>query len=114
MGEDEVGQDFPGRMDLEVARGQGGEVGFQFLLAQVLGREAADFLHQQFALLLLGAGELGAAGHELQGFVVQRAEEQVLEAVPELVAGGLGIDKGVEGEQGKGFRASAPAWRTGG
>ena len=66
-------EDFPGGMDLEIAGGQGGEVGLQFLLAQVLGREAADFLAQQFALLFFGAGELGAAGHQLQGLVVQRA-----------------------------------------
>ena len=90
-------------MDLEIARGQRGEVGLQFLLAQVLGREAADFLHELLALLLLGAGELGAAGHQLQGLVVQRAEQQVFEAVPELVAGGLGIGKGVQGEQGQRF-----------
>ena len=58
MGEDEIGQDVLGGMDLEVARGQGGEVGLQFLLAQVLGGEAADFLHEQLALLFFGAGEL--------------------------------------------------------
>ena len=96
MGEDEVGQDFFGRMDLEIARRQRGEVGLQFLLAQVLGREAADLLHEVLALFLLGAGELGAAGHQLHGLVVQRAEQQVFEAVPELVAGGLGISKGVQ------------------
>ena len=78
-------------VDLEVACRQRGEVGLQFLLAQVLGRKAADFLHELFALLLLGADEFGAAGHQLQGLVVQRAEQQVFEAVPELVAGGLGI-----------------------
>ena len=90
-------------MDLEVARGQGGEVGLNFLLAQVLGRDAPDFLQQQFALLFFRAGELGAASHQLEGFVVQRAEQQVFEAVPQLVAGGLGIDKSVQGEQGEGF-----------
>ncbi len=35
--------------------------------------------------------------------MVQRAEQQVFEAVPELVAGGLGIDKGVQREQGERF-----------
>ena len=89
-------------------------MGLQFLLAQVLGGEAADFLHQQFALLLFGAGELGAAGHQLQGFVVQRAEQQVFEAVPQLVAGGLGIDKGVQREQGQRFGRLHLAWRTAG
>src|SRR5271169_1887054 len=35
--------------------------------------------------------------------MVQRAKQQVFEAVPQLVAGGLGIDKGVQGEHGQGF-----------
>ena len=48
------------------------------------------------ALLFLGAGELRAAGQHLEGFVVQGAQQEVLEAVPQLVAGGLGIDKGVQ------------------
>ena len=60
VGENEVSQDIPGGMDLEVARGQGGDVGLEFLLAQVLGREAADFLHEQAALLLLNARSCGA------------------------------------------------------
>jgi hypothetical protein len=37
----------------------------------------------------------------LHGFVVQGPEQQVFETVPQLVAGGLGIDEGVQREQGK-------------
>src|ERR1035437_9840797 len=100
----QIGQDVLGRMNLEVAGGQRGEVGLQFLLAQVLGGEAADFLHQHVTMFLFHLSELSGAGHQLQGLVVQRAEQQVFESVPQLVAGGLGIDKGVEREQSERFR----------
>ena len=69
----------------------------QFLLAHLRRQRGGGLpARSSSRCCLLGAGELGAAGHQLQGLVVQRAEQQVLEAVPELVAGGLGIHEGVQ------------------
>ena len=40
-----------------------------------------------------------AAGHQPHGFVVKRPEQLILEPVPELVAGGLGIHEGVQRQE---------------
>jgi len=62
MGDDEVFENFPRRVDLKIPRWQGGEKRFEFFAADGAISEAADFFHQQFALLFLRANKFAAAG----------------------------------------------------
>ena len=61
VGQGEVGQDVFGGVNLKIARRQRRKVGLYFFLADGRGQQAADFVGEQLALLLLHADERRAA-----------------------------------------------------
>ena len=88
MAKDKVLQDFGRGMDLEITGGKTVEVGADFLVAEALGNEFADFVHEELALFFLGFDEFSAAAHQTHGLVMKSPEQRILEAVPEFVTGG--------------------------
>ena len=60
---------------------------------------SADVLiFEQFPFACLCTLEDGGAGHDIQRFAVEREEQRILEAVPELIAGAHRVSEGVQRE----------------
>src|SRR5208283_3497093 len=87
------------RVNFKIPLRQRGEMRVEFLVADVFGRQLADFLLQRFALFLRSADEFRAAGKQRHRALVQLPEQQVLEAVPKLVARALRIGERQQREQ---------------
>src|SRR5439155_26696839 len=99
VGEREVGQDFFGRVNLEIARGQTGKVGQQLFRVDGPGQQAADVVGEQLALFLLGANERRDASELAHGFVEEQQQQRIFKPVPQLVARAERVGKGMESEQ---------------
>lgn len=84
---------------MEVAVGQGVEVGVYFVGANVGGEFRLDFAAQVKAKLVLGNALGGVSGEDFVGLMVKASEEGVFEAVPHLLAGGHGVAKGQQSQK---------------
>ena len=99
VGQGDVRQNLPGRVDLKIARRQAREMRLQLLFADGRSHEPADLPGQRLAVFFLGANEGGAARELLHRFVVEQQQQRILEPVPQLVAGAERVGHRVEREQ---------------
>jgi hypothetical protein len=101
VGEQEIVEDFARGADLEVACGQRGEVGVEFLGGDFAGQFAGDGGAEVGALFAFGLQKFGRAGKDGEGGAVELPVKGFLEAVPEFVARAVGVGEGEEREQGE-------------
>src|ERR1039458_7597237 len=74
------------RVNFKITLRQRGEMRVELLVTDVFRRQFTDFLQQRFALDRKSTDEFRAAGEQRHRAVVQLPEQQILEAVPKLVA----------------------------